>query len=56
MIVVSVSFSFDPSPFERHTVWSLVIGGYVYWTSFNAVNQTMVQRYMSLPSLRHAQM
>ncbi|KAF4529676.1 hypothetical protein B566_EDAN010762 [Ephemera danica] len=48
-------WNFNPSPFERHTVWSLVIGGYFYWTAFNAVNQTMVQRYLSLPSLREAQ-
>ncbi|KAH8392164.1 hypothetical protein KR215_002188, partial [Drosophila sulfurigaster] len=44
----------DPSPYVRHTVWSVLIGGFSYWTSFNAVNQTMVQRYMSLPSLKQA--
>ncbi|XP_065351696.1 sodium-coupled monocarboxylate transporter 1 [Cloeon dipterum] len=48
-------FNFNPNPLERHTVWSLVIGGYFYWTSFNAVNQTMVQRYLSLPTLKQAQ-
>ncbi|KAH8282590.1 hypothetical protein KR054_008606 [Drosophila jambulina] len=44
----------NPSPYVRHTVWSVLIGGFSYWTSFNAVNQTMVQRYMSLPSLKKA--
>ncbi|XP_030380458.1 sodium-coupled monocarboxylate transporter 2 [Scaptodrosophila lebanonensis] len=44
----------DPSPYVRHTVFSVLIGGFSYWTSFNSVNQTMVQRYMSLPSLRKA--
>ncbi|EDW03923.1 sodium-coupled monocarboxylate transporter 2 [Drosophila grimshawi] len=44
----------NPSPYVRHTVWSVLIGGFSYWTSFNAVNQTMVQRYMSLPSLKQA--
>ncbi|EDW75843.2 uncharacterized protein Dwil_GK14981 [Drosophila willistoni] len=44
----------NPSPYIRHTVWSVLIGGFFYWTSFNAVNQTMVQRYMSLPSLKSA--
>ncbi|XP_033235662.1 sodium-coupled monocarboxylate transporter 2-like isoform X1 [Drosophila pseudoobscura] len=46
----------SPSPYVRHTVWCVLIGGFFYWTSFNAVNQTMVQRYMSLPSLKKARM
>ncbi|XP_046396482.1 sodium-coupled monocarboxylate transporter 1 isoform X2 [Ischnura elegans] len=46
--------NFDPNPLERHTVWTVIIGGYVYWTSFNAVNQTMVQRYLTLSSLKEA--
>ncbi|CAD7080203.1 unnamed protein product [Hermetia illucens] len=45
----------DPSPYERHTLWSVLIGGFLYWTSFNSVNQTMVQRYMSLPDKKNAQ-
>ncbi|KAG8232973.1 hypothetical protein J437_LFUL012620, partial [Ladona fulva] len=48
-------WNFDPNPLERHTFWSLVIGGYIYWTAFNSVNQTMVQRYLALPNLRQAQ-
>lgn len=46
--------SFNPSMYERHTFWSILIGGFTYWTSFNSVNQTMVQRYMSLPNLKKA--
>ncbi|XP_013104251.1 sodium-coupled monocarboxylate transporter 2 isoform X2 [Stomoxys calcitrans] len=45
----------NPSPYERQSLWAVLIGGFFYWTSFNSVNQTMVQRYMSLPSLRNAQ-
>ncbi|KAL9926455.1 sodium-coupled monocarboxylate transporter 2-like isoform X1 [Glossina fuscipes] len=45
----------NPSMYQRQTLWGVLIGGFFYWTSFNAVNQTMVQRYMSLPSLRKAQ-
>lgn len=30
------------------------MGGFLYWTSYNSVNQTMVQRYMSLPNLKTA--
>lgn len=38
----------------RHTIWSQVIGGLFYWTQTNAVSQNMIQRYLSLPSLRAA--
>ncbi|XP_045514674.1 sodium-coupled monocarboxylate transporter 1-like isoform X1 [Pieris brassicae] len=41
-------------PYERQTGWGAVIGGFLYWTCFNSVNQTMVQRYISLPSKRKA--
>uniref|UniRef100_A0A182LWM8 Sodium-coupled monocarboxylate transporter 1 n=1 Tax=Anopheles culicifacies TaxID=139723 RepID=A0A182LWM8_9DIPT len=47
-------FNFNPSMYERQTFWAVLIGGFFYWTSYNAVNQTMVQRYMSLPNLRTA--
>lgn len=47
--------SINPSPYDRQTLWGVLIGGFFYWTSFNSVNQTMVQRYMSLPSLKKAQ-
>ncbi|XP_033166824.1 sodium-coupled monocarboxylate transporter 2 [Drosophila mauritiana] len=42
----------NPSPYVRHTVWSVLIGGFSFWTSVNAGGQHMVQRYMSLPSLK----
>ncbi|XP_028032685.1 sodium-coupled monocarboxylate transporter 1-like [Bombyx mandarina] len=44
----------DPNPLTRHTIWSLIMGGVIYWLQANAVNQTMVQRYLSLPTLRGA--
>jgi solute carrier family 5 (sodium-coupled monocarboxylate transporter), member 8/12 len=44
----------NPSPYERQTFFSVLIGGFFYWTSFNSVNQTMVQRYMSLPNMKKA--
>ncbi|XP_048486145.1 sodium-coupled monocarboxylate transporter 1 [Plutella xylostella] len=40
------------SMYERQTGWGSVVGGMLYWTCFNSVNQTMVQRYISLPSKR----
>lgn len=39
---------------SRHTVWSLVIGGFVYWLKTNAVSQNMIQRYLSLPTVESA--
>ncbi|XP_037958514.1 sodium-coupled monocarboxylate transporter 2 isoform X2 [Teleopsis dalmanni] len=50
-----IFFNINPSMFERQTVWGILIGGFCYWTSFNSVNQTMVQRYMSLSTLKKAQ-
>lgn len=42
------------SPYERQTGWGAVFGGFLYWTCFNSVNQTMVQRYIALPTKRKA--
>ncbi|XP_016996435.2 sodium-coupled monocarboxylate transporter 1 [Drosophila takahashii] len=47
-------FNLDPSPTTRHTVWSVVIGGFFYWTSLFCTNQASVQKCMSLKSLRLA--
>ncbi|XP_049302581.1 sodium-coupled monocarboxylate transporter 2 isoform X2 [Bactrocera dorsalis] len=44
-----------PSPYERQSFWAVLIGGFFYWTSYNSVTQAMVQRYMSLPTLKKAQ-
>ncbi|XP_023301117.2 putative sodium-dependent multivitamin transporter [Lucilia cuprina] len=46
------NFNFDPT--TRHTVWSVVIGGFFYWTSLFCTNQASVQKCMSLKSLRLA--
>lgn len=56
MINLNMFYSFNPSLYERHTVFAVITGGIVYWTAFNGVNQTMVQRYLSLPSLRKSKM
>ncbi|KAH8334384.1 hypothetical protein KR059_009470, partial [Drosophila kikkawai] len=50
LIIANIS----PSPYDRQTVWSVLIGGLFYWTSTNAISPTMVHRYMSLPSLNKA--
>lgn len=55
-IELSTFYSFDPSPYTRHTVWSVLFGSWLYNTSYIAVNQTMVQRYKSLPSKKISQL
>ncbi|XP_068142014.1 LOW QUALITY PROTEIN: sodium-coupled monocarboxylate transporter 1 [Drosophila tropicalis] len=47
-------FNMDPNPTTRHTVWSVVIGGFFYWTSLFCTNQASVQKCMSLKSLKLA--
>ncbi|XP_026299985.1 sodium-coupled monocarboxylate transporter 1 isoform X1 [Apis mellifera] len=44
--------NFDPSPYTRHTVWTVLIGSWLYSTAYISVNQTMVQRYRSLKDLK----
>ncbi|XP_011167300.1 sodium-coupled monocarboxylate transporter 1 [Solenopsis invicta] len=48
--------NFDPSPYTRHTVWTVLIGSWLYCTAYIAVNQTMVQRYKSLKSTKISQL
>jgi len=45
-------FDFNPDPTVRHTFWSLIFGGYFMWLAIFGVNQTQVQRYMSMPSIK----
>ncbi|XP_069102394.1 sodium-coupled monocarboxylate transporter 1-like isoform X2 [Argopecten irradians] len=47
-------FDFNPDPTQRHSFWSLVIGGMVGWTATYGVNQAAVQRYCALPNLKKA--
>ena len=47
-------FNLDPSPLTRHTFWSQVVGGYFTWMTIYAVNQTMIQRYLTVPTVRTA--
>lgn len=47
-------FNIDPNPTTRHTVWSILIGGFFYWTSLFCTNQACVQKCMSLRSIEKA--
>lgn len=44
--------SFDPT--TRYSFLSIIIGGTLYWISSGSVNQPMIQRYLAVPSLKHA--
>ncbi|KAL3207623.1 hypothetical protein MRX96_010098 [Rhipicephalus microplus] len=46
------NFSFDPT--ERHTVWGLIIGCFFTWMSVYAVSQAMVQRYLTVSTVKGA--
>ncbi|XP_012261194.2 putative sodium-dependent multivitamin transporter [Athalia rosae] len=45
----------SPDPTERHTYWSLVIGGLFTFLSLYGVNQVQVQRMLTVKSLKAAQ-
>jgi len=47
-------FEWSFSPFVRHTFWSQVVGGYFTWMTIYAINQTMIQRYLTVPDVRIA--
>ncbi|XP_068904857.1 sodium-coupled monocarboxylate transporter 1-like [Tenebrio molitor] len=46
------SLDFDPR--SKYTLWSLSIGASVYFLMTTGIDQTMLQRYLSLSSLRSA--
>lgn len=45
--------SFDPDPTVRHSWFTLIIGGGVTFLSLYGVNQTQVQRYLTIRSLKN---
>jgi solute carrier family 5 (sodium-coupled monocarboxylate transporter), member 8/12 len=48
-------WNFDPSPTARHTWFSLIIGGGFTYLSLYAVNQTQVQRLLTVKDLKSSQ-
>ncbi|XP_007441959.2 sodium-coupled monocarboxylate transporter 1-like, partial [Python bivittatus] len=44
------TWDFNPSPLQRHTVWTIVIGGTFTWLGMYATNQSQVQRYFACRS------
>ena len=46
-------FNMDLSLLTRHTFWSQTVGGYFTWMTIYAINQTMIQRYLTVKDLRY---
>lgn len=51
----NTTLAFNPNPLERHTFWTLAIGGIFTWTAIYGVNQAQVQRALTVPTLKKAQ-
>uniref|UniRef100_A0A1B6M044 Sodium-coupled monocarboxylate transporter 1 n=1 Tax=Graphocephala atropunctata TaxID=36148 RepID=A0A1B6M044_9HEMI len=47
-------FELNPNPTVRHSVWSVVIGGTVYWTTMFCSNQASIQKYLSVENISQA--
>jgi len=45
---------FEADPRIRHTFWSIVLGGTVFWMSVNGLNQAQVQRYVCCKTKKQA--
>ncbi|XP_055483911.1 sodium-coupled monocarboxylate transporter 1 [Psammomys obesus] len=49
-------WNFNPNPLQRHSFWTIIIGGTFTWTSIYGVNQSQVQRYISCKSRLQAKL
>ncbi|XP_018412156.1 PREDICTED: sodium-coupled monocarboxylate transporter 1 isoform X2 [Nanorana parkeri] len=49
-------WDFNPNPLQRHTFWTIVIGGTFTWTGIYGVNQSQVQRYIACKTRFQAKM
>ncbi|XP_037080770.1 sodium-coupled monocarboxylate transporter 1-like [Pollicipes pollicipes] len=47
-------FDFTLNPWQRHNFWNLFFGTLFLWTTALGVNQSAIQRFLSLPTLRTA--
>lgn len=47
-------FSMNPDPTVRHSFWSVVVGGTMYWVSMFCANQASVQKYLSVERISQA--
>ncbi|XP_046397417.1 sodium-coupled monocarboxylate transporter 2-like isoform X2 [Ischnura elegans] len=47
-------FNFDPDPTTRHSFWTVTIGSLFIWLADVSANQGMIQRFLSMPTLKKA--
>ena len=48
----SQSFRLDPT--IRHSFWTILVGGTIFWVNVNGLNQNMIQRYLALKDVKTA--
>ncbi|GBP65767.1 Putative sodium-dependent multivitamin transporter [Eumeta japonica] len=48
--------NFNPDPTERHTWWSILIGGIFTHVAITGVNHTSVQRFLTVSTLKRSRM
>jgi solute carrier family 5 (sodium-coupled monocarboxylate transporter), member 8/12 len=41
-------------PTIRHSFWTILVGGTIFWVNVNGLNQNMIQRYMALKDVKTA--
>uniref|UniRef100_A0A914WKI0 Sodium-coupled monocarboxylate transporter 1 n=1 Tax=Plectus sambesii TaxID=2011161 RepID=A0A914WKI0_9BILA len=44
----------DPSPLQHNNLWIMTFGSVLWWSTMYGLNQMALQRYCSMPSLKHA--
>ncbi|KAL6079209.1 hypothetical protein STEG23_018363, partial [Scotinomys teguina] len=49
-------WNFNPNPLQRHSFWTIIIGGTFTWTTIYGINQSQVQRYISCKNRLHAKL
>ncbi|KAM4748822.1 sodium-coupled monocarboxylate transporter 1 [Rhinophrynus dorsalis] len=49
-------WDFNPHPLQRHSFWTIVIGGTFNWSGMYGVNQSQVQRYLACKTKFQAKM
>ena len=55
MIFIKFEYkSFNPNPFERHTFWTLMVGGFFTSLTVYGSNQATIQRYLTMRTLKDA--
>ena len=44
----------DPSPFVRNSFWGMSVGMTITWLTGLGINQSSVQRFLSVPNVKEA--